>query len=60
MVARSRCDKKSAHHEQQQGDNEADLELTREYIVNNQLKALLIQEQRYEEMQRAMRGSGRP
>jgi hypothetical protein len=35
--------------------NEDDLELTREYIVNNPLKALLIQEQRYAEMQRAKR-----
>ncbi len=33
--------------------NEEDLELTREYIVNNPLKALLMQEQRYEEMKRA-------
>jgi REP element-mobilizing transposase RayT len=33
--------------------NEEDLELTRKYIVNNPLKALLMQEQRYEEMKRA-------
>ena len=33
--------------------NEEDLELTREYIVNNPIKALLLQEQRYEEMKRA-------
>ncbi len=42
--------------------NEEDLELTREYIVNNPLKALLLQEQRYEEAKRARarRGGGRP
>src|SRR6266516_3511573 len=33
--------------------NEEDLELTRQYILNNPLKALLIQEQRYEEAKRA-------
>ena len=33
--------------------NEEDLKLTREYIVNNPLKALLLQEQRYEEMKRS-------
>jgi putative transposase len=38
--------------------NEEDLELTREYILNNPLKALLMQEQRYAEMQR-MRKEGR-
>ena len=32
--------------------NEEDLELTREYILNNPLKALLLQEQRSEEMKR--------
>src|SRR5438876_152661 len=32
--------------------NEEDLELTREYILNNPLKALLMQEQRYEEMKK--------
>jgi len=40
--------------------NEEDLKLTREYILNNPLKALLIQEQRYEELKRARRDSGRP
>ena len=42
--------------------NEEDLELTREYIVNNPLKALLMQEQRYEEMKKgkAMMDSRRP
>ena len=42
--------------------NEEDIELTREYIVNNPLKALLMQEQRYEEMKRvrARRDGGRP
>ena len=42
--------------------NEEDLELTREYILNNPLKALLIQEQRYEEAKRARarRDGGRP
>ena len=33
--------------------NEEDLNLTREYILTNPLKALLKQEQRYEEMKRA-------
>src|SRR5437773_423461 len=33
--------------------NEEDLKLTREYILNNPLKALLMQEQRYEEMKRS-------
>ena len=33
--------------------NEEDLKLTREYVVNNPLKALLMQEQRYEELKRA-------
>ena len=33
--------------------NEEDLKLTREYIVNNPLKALLLQEERYEEMKRS-------
>ena len=41
--------------------NEEDLELTREYIVNNPLKALLMQEQRDEESKRARaRRDGRP
>jgi hypothetical protein len=41
--------------------NEEDLALTREYIANNPLKALLMQEQRYEETKRAIaRGGGRP
>ena len=42
--------------------NEEDLKLTREYILNNPLKALLMQEQRYEEMKRAKAGrdGGRP
>ena len=35
--------------------NEEDLNLTREYIVNNPLKALLLQEQRYEERKRGGR-----
>ena len=38
--------------------NEEDLELTREYILNNPLKALLMQEQRYEELKRARRYGG--
>jgi hypothetical protein len=39
--------------------NVEDLELTREYIMNNPLKALLMQEQRYEEMKRArVKGEG--
>lgn len=33
--------------------NDEDLHLTREYILNNPLKALLMQEQRYEELKRA-------
>ena len=33
--------------------NEEDLTQTREYILNNPLKALLLQEQRYEEMKRS-------
>jgi REP-associated tyrosine transposase len=33
--------------------NEEDLSRTREYIVNNPLKALLMQEQRFEELRRA-------
>ena len=37
--------------------NEDDLERTREYVLNNPLKALLRQEQRYEELKRA-RGKG--
>jgi len=42
--------------------NAEDLELTREYIVTNPLKALLMQEQRYEEAKRARarRDDGRP
>ena len=42
--------------------NEEDLALTRAYILNNPLKALLRQEQRYEELKRARtrRGNGRP
>ncbi len=42
--------------------NEDDLALTRAYILNNPLKALLRQEQRYEELKRvrARRGNGRP
>jgi REP-associated tyrosine transposase len=42
--------------------NEEDLNLTREYILTNPLKALLKQEQRYEEMKRARarRDNGRP
>jgi putative transposase len=40
--------------------NEEDLELTREYILNNPLKALLMQEQRYAEMQRAKRDGVKP
>jgi len=42
--------------------NEDDLLLTREYILNNPLKALLRQEQRDEELKRTMRkgGGGRP
>ena len=42
--------------------NEEDLNLTREYILTNTLKALLKQEQRYEEMKRARarRDNGRP
>ena len=35
--------------------NEEDLALTREYILNNPLKALLLQEQRYEELKRSRR-----
>jgi putative transposase len=38
--------------------NEEDLGLTREYILNNPLKALLIQEQRYEALKRAARDGG--
>jgi REP element-mobilizing transposase RayT len=34
--------------------NDEDLLLTREYILNNPLKALLLQEQRYAEMKRTM------
>ena len=42
--------------------NDEDLELTREYILNNPLKALLRQEQSYEEVKRARARSdnGRP
>lgn len=42
--------------------NDEDLLLTREYILNNPLKALLLQEQRDEELKRAMRKGrgGRP
>src|SRR2546421_775169 len=35
--------------------NDEDVLLTREYILNNPLKALLLQEQRSEELKRAMR-----
>lgn len=38
--------------------NEEDLELTREYILNNSLKALLMQEQRHKESKRARRYGG--
>ena len=42
--------------------NEDDLERTREYIVNNPLKALLLQEQKVEALKRARRkgDGGRP
>jgi len=40
--------------------NEEDLELTREYVVNNPLKALLMQVQRYEELKRGVNEDGRP
>ncbi|HEX6551965.1 MAG TPA: transposase [Ktedonobacteraceae bacterium] len=40
--------------------NEEDVVLTREYILNNPLQALLRQEQRYEELRRGARDGGRP
>ena len=40
--------------------NDEDFDLTRAYILNNPLKALLRQEQRYEELKRARRDGGRP